>query len=71
MVREVEKDHCIEFLKICVGVHRELAPAEIIEMERDMRADGIPAEGNLDLERDRESARHWSSIGIGIVEYYE
>lgn len=71
VVRDVEKGHCIEFLKISVGVYRELVPAEIIEMERDMRADGIPTEGNPDLERDRESARHWSSIGIGIAEYYE
>lgn len=66
-----ERGHCCTFRGISVGAYRELTPADVLEMEEEMRKEGISTEGNLDLERDRERARHWSSIGIGIVEYYD
>lgn len=70
-VEDTERGHCCTFRGISVGVYRELTPADVLETEEEMRREGISTEGNLDQERDRERARHWSSIGIGVVEYYE
>ena len=36
-----------------------------------MKADGIPTEGNEDLEHDMQRANHWTTIGVGVVGYYQ
>ena len=65
-----ERGHCCTFRGISVGVYRELTPADVLEMEEEMRREGIPTEGNADLERDRRNAAHWSTIGLGVAGYY-
>lgn len=64
-------DYSHSFLSISVGVYRPLTPADVLEMEEDMRKEGISTEGNVDLERDRRNAAHWAAIWIGIEGYYE
>lgn len=66
-----EGDYSHSFLNISVGVYRPLTPENVLEMEEDMRKDGISTEGNLDLERDQRNAAHWSAIGLGATGYYD
>lgn len=67
---DTERGHCCTFGSLSIGVYRELTPAGVLEMEEEMRRDGLPTEGNPDLENDRRNAAHWATIGMGIAGYY-
>ena len=66
-----EHGHAYQFRNISVGVYRELTPADVAEMIEEMKADGIPAENDPDLEADKRRAEHWSAIGMGVAGYYQ
>ena len=70
-VDKSEGEYSASFLNISVGVYREIIPSDVLEMEEEMKADGIPTEGNEDLENDRKRANHWGIIGIGTAGYYK
>lgn len=69
-VDDSERGYSYAFLNISVGVYRPLIPARVLEMEEEMRREGVPTEGNADLEQDRRRATHWTTIGIGVAGYY-
>ncbi len=70
-VRDAEQGYSYQFMKISVGLYREIRPQDVLEMIEEMKADGIPTEGNEDLEADRRRAGHWVTIGFGVSGYYE
>lgn len=70
-VDDAEGEYSSSFLNISVGVYRDITPGDVQEMIEDMKADGIPTEGNEDLENDKRRANHWGTIGIGIAGYYK
>ena len=69
-VRDGEQGYSYQFMEISVGLYREICPQDVLEMMEEMRADGIPIEGNADLEADRRRAEHWATIGFGVAGYY-
>lgn len=70
-VDDSEGEYSKRFQDISVGVYREITLSDVLEMEQEMKADGIPTEGNEDLEADRRRANHWGTIGMGISGYYK
>lgn len=69
-VDDTEQGYCLVFPLISVGVYREIRPEDVEEMIAEMKRDGIPTDGNPDLEQDIRRANHWASIGIGVAGYY-
>lgn len=65
-----EQGYSFAFLDISVGVYRELRPSDVEEMIEEMKADGISADNNEDVQNEMRKANHWSTIGIGIEDYY-
>ena len=70
-VRDEEQGYSYQFMEISVGLYREIRPQDVLEMIEEMKADGIPVEGNEDLEADKRRAEHWATIGFGVARYYE
>ena len=70
-VDDSEEGYSYAFLNISVGVYREIRPEDVAEMIKEMKADGIPTDGNEDLAADIKRANHWTTIGIGVAGYYE
>ena len=70
-VRDEEQGYSYQFMEISVGLYREIRPQDVLEMIEEMKADGIPVEGNEDLEADKRRAEHWATIGFGVAGYYE
>lgn len=65
-----EQGRSISFADISVGVYRELRPVDVLEMIEEMKAAGIPTEGNEDVAADMKRASHWATIGVGVAGYY-
>lgn len=65
-----EQGYSFAFLDISVGVYRELRPSDVEEMIEEMRADGISADNNVDVQNEMRRANHWATIGIGTEDYY-
>lgn len=70
-IDDSEDGYSFAFLNISVGVYRELRPSDVMEMIEEMKADGIPTEGNEDVARELRKANHWATIGAGIAGYYQ
>lgn len=70
-IDDPERGYSYSFLNISVGVYRETQPADVAEMIEKMKAAGISAENNRDIETEMRKAHHWSTIGIGIPGYYQ
>lgn len=66
-----ERGHCYFFTNISVGIYREITPSDVDEMIKEMEAEGISAENNDDIAIDIKKANHWSTIGIGVADYYK
>ena len=70
-IDDSEDGYSFAFWNISVGVYRELRPSDVMEMIEEMKADGIPTEGNEDVARELRKANHWATIGAGIAGYYQ
>ncbi len=70
-IDDSEQRYSYSFLNISVGIYREIRTSDVLEMLEEMKANGIPAENNVDLEADKRRAEHWSAIGIGAAGYYQ
>ena len=70
-VDDSEQGYSFAFLDISVGVYRELRPSDVEEMIEEMKADGISADNNEDVQKEMRKANHWSTIGIGAAGYYQ
>lgn len=70
-IDDSERGYCYSFLNISVGIYRETTPSAVDEIKKEMEADGIPIENNKDIEIEIRKAKHWSTIGIGVVDYYK
>lgn len=70
-IDDSEDGYSFAFLNISVSVYRELRPSDVMEMIEEMKADGIPTEGNEDVAHEMRKANHWATIGAGIAGYYQ
>ena len=70
-IDDSEQGYSFAFLNISVGVYRERRPADVVEMIEEMKADGIPTEGNADIAEEMRKADHWATIGVGVAGYYQ
>ncbi len=70
-IDDFENGYCLSFLNISVGLYREATPESVNEMIDEMKADGIPTDGNEDVAQELRKAHHWATIGIGVKEYYK
>ncbi len=69
-VDDSENGYSLAFLNISIGVYREITPRDVEEMIDEMKADGIPTDGNEDIEVENRKAHHWATIGVGVKDYY-
>ena len=55
---------------INVGIFREIKPSDFNEVLKEMKKNGIPFESCPDLQKDKQRALHWQTIGFGKKGYY-
>ena len=53
-----------------MGIYREITPADVEEMIREMVRMDLTAMGEMNLEEEKRRAHHWLTIGIGRENYY-
>lgn len=70
-VMDPEQGRSYSFVNISVGLYRELRLVDVFEMIEEMKAAGIPTEGNEDIAADMKRASHWATIGVGVAGYYQ
>lgn len=70
-VIDEENGYSYQFSNISVGVYRETTPESVAEMIEEMKEDGVPIEGNENLEKDIRRSKHWETIGIAVEGYWE
>ena len=63
-----EHGHCLQFLKLSVGLYRESVPENVAEMIAEAEADGHPL-SEEDIEHEKRRT-HWATIGVGTEDYY-
>lgn len=64
-----EKGHCLQFLKLSVGLFRESVPENVAGIIEEAEADGHPlSEEEIGDEKRRT---HWAAIGVGVEGYYK
>lgn len=67
---DVENGYSYSFQNISVGVYREAVPNEIEEMVEEAASYGNPMTDE-EIQYEMKRANHWSTIGIGIANYYQ
>lgn len=65
-----ENGYSYSFPSIGVGIYRECTPADIDEMIKEMKADGLDPENSEELEYEKRRT-YWQTIGIGKADYYK
>lgn len=65
-----EEGYSYAFRTSGVGVYREITPADVEAMIREMVRMDLTAMGEMNLEEEKRRARHWVTIGIGRENYY-
>lgn len=68
-IDDSENGYSYRFLNISVGVFRSSIPKNVQEMIEEADKDGEPLEADV-LEYEMKKANYWSTIGIGIEDYY-
>ena len=69
-VDDSEAGYSYAFRTSAVGVYREITPADVEEMIREMVRMDLTAMGEVNLEEEKRRAHHWLTIGIGRENYY-
>ena len=68
-IDDSEDGYSYGFLNISVGVYRSSIPKDVEEMIKEADEAGEPMDAG-DIEEERRKADYWSTIGIGIEDYY-
>ena len=68
-IDDSENGYSYSFLNISVGVFRSSIPDAVQEMIEDADEEGDPMEAD-EIEYEMRKANYWSTIGIGIENYY-
>lgn len=68
-IDDSEDGYSYGFLNISVGVYRSSIPKDVEEMIKEADEAGEPMDAG-DIEEERRKADYWSTIGIGIKDYY-
>ena len=68
-IDDSETGYSYGFLNISVGVYRSSIPKDVEEMIKEADEAGEPMDAG-DIEEERRKADYWSTIGIGIEDYY-
>ena len=68
-IDDSEDGYSYGFLNISVGVYRSSIPEDVEEMIKEADEAGEPMDAG-DIEEERRKADYWSTIGIGIKDYY-
>ncbi|MGL5694415.1 MAG: hypothetical protein ACRCXA_10070 [Peptostreptococcaceae bacterium] len=69
-IDDSESGYSFSFKNISVGLYRESTPNSVREMIQEMKNDGLDIENNEDVEIENKKSRYWSSLGIGVRDYY-
>ena len=68
-IDDSENGYSYGFVNISVGVYRPFIPKDVEEMVKEADEAGDPMDEG-EIEEERRKADHWSTIGIGIEDYY-
>ena len=55
---------------LSIGFYREITPADVEAMVREMSRMDVTTLGHVNLEEEYRRARHWDTVGIGGRDYY-
>ena len=67
---DIDNGYTLTFQNISIGLYREARPQDVLEMIEEMKADGIPTDGNEDVAEEEQKANHWATLGVGSADYY-
>ena len=56
--------------RLSIGLYREITPADVEEMVREMAKMDVTTLGHIDLTAEQRRAARWETIGIGREHYY-
>ena len=70
LIEERENGHMYVLTGLNVALWRERTEADVEEFIADMKADGIPVEGNADVEEEWKLAKHFQTVSIGRKGYF-
>lgn len=65
-----ECGYAYSFVKICVGVYREAIPDDLEEYLEELEESGINPDDDEEFQYELYLAHHFSTIGIGVKDYY-
>lgn len=69
-IDDSENGYSLSFKNISIGLYRESTPESVNEMIEEMKNDGFNIENNEDIEIEEKKSLYWSSLGIGVIDYY-
>lgn len=69
-IEEQENGHMYVLTELDVAFWRERTEADVEGFIADMKADGIPVEGNADVEAEWKMAKHFQTVSIGRKGYF-
>lgn len=69
-INDSENGCSYQFPRIGVGIYREAVPPAVEEMIEEAAASGTPMSAD-EIRYERNRAKHWATIGIGVAGYYQ
>ncbi|MBR3646154.1 MAG: hypothetical protein IKN54_07020 [Lachnospiraceae bacterium] len=69
-ISDEECGYAYSFVGISVGVYREAIPDDLEEYLEELEESGINPEDDDDYQYEYQLAHHFSTIGIGVKDYY-
>ena len=69
-VDDSEAGYSYALRALSIGLYREITPADVEEMVREMAKMDVTTLGHVDLDAEQRRAARWETIGIGREHYY-
>lgn len=69
-IDDSEAEYGYALRKLSVGLYREITPADVDAMLREMGDMKLESLGGVDVDEEMKKAHHWATIGIGRENYY-
>jgi len=67
---DLDGGYTVTVPEIGLGLYREITPADVDAMVKEMARIDVTNLGHVDLEGERRRACRWDTVGIGTKDYY-
>lgn len=68
--RDEDGGYTVTIPALSVGLYREISPADVEELIREMAKMDVTTLGHIDLAAEQRRASHWETVGLGKENYY-